>query len=380
MFGKRIKLFRLLGFEVRIDLSWLFLGLLIAWSLAQGLFPYFFPEMTTAQYWAMAVAGVAGLLVSIVLHEFSHPIVARRYGMPIDGITLFIFGGVAEMEDEPPSAKAEFMMAVAGPIASAVLAWLFFQLSSIGAGMGVPPTVTGVIVYLAYLNLLLALFNIIPAFPLDGGRVLRSILWGVRKDLEWATRIAMRIGAGFGWVLVFFGIWALFNGNPVGGIWWILIGLFLRAAAHGSYRQMHIREKLKGVPVQSLMDRYPVRIPAGTSLSDLVNRYSHGYHHALFPVVEEERLVGCVDADLPKRIPRSEWGEHTVMDYAHGCPVEDSLTPDSDAQSALAAMSRRGDQLLMIVDHGILRGTLSLSDLLRRVTSESAGADQRWRA
>ncbi|SCZ55568.1 site-2 protease family protein [Thiohalomonas denitrificans] len=379
MFGKRIKLFRLLGFEVRIDLSWLFLGLLVAWSLAYGLFPFLVPELTLTQYWSMAVAGVVGLLVSIVLHEFSHSIVARRYGMPIDGITLFIFGGVAEMEDEPPSAKAEFMMAVAGPIASAMLAWGFFQLYTFSGAMSLPPTVAGVILYLAYLNFLLAAFNVIPAFPLDGGRILRSILWGIRKDLDWATRVAVQIGAGFGWVLVALGIWALFNGNPVGGVWWILIGLFLRTAAYGSYRQMKIKERLKGVPVQSLMDRYPVRVPSNTSLSDLVNRFSQGYPHTMFPVVEEDRLVGCVDANLAKRVPRSEWNEHTVMDYAHGCPVEDSLTPDSDAESALSAMSRRGDQLLMIVEHGILRGTLSLADLRRRVTMDSDASEQ-WRA
>ena len=196
MFGRRIKLFTLLGFEVKIDLSWLVIAVLIVWSLSVDLFPRYFPGLGPQAYWGMGVAGALGLFLSIIFHEFSHSIVARKYGMPMKGITLFIFGGVAEMGDEPPRPLAEFMMAVVGPLSSIFIAGVAYVVYLQGTGAGWPEPLNGILGYLAYINALLAGFNLLPAFPLDGGRILRSILWGARKNLRWATRIASGIGAG----------------------------------------------------------------------------------------------------------------------------------------------------------------------------------------
>jgi Zn-dependent protease len=382
MFGRRIKLFRLLGFDVWIDLTWLILGVLIAWSLAAGLFPALIPGLTTVQYWAMALFGVAGLLLSIVLHEFSHSLVARRFGMPIGGITLFIFGGIAEMEDEPPKAKAEFVMAIAGPIASLVLAFLFYQLYGARAALGLSAPVSAVLLYLSLLNGILAIFNLLPAFPLDGGRVLRAILWGVRKDIHWATFIASRIGAGFGWALVIAGGWFFIQGNLIGGMWWVLIGLFLRGAALGSYRQLMLQRRLQGTRVGEIMNPHPVSVPASTPLDRLLNHYVAGYHQRQFPVVDGDLLVGCIDADQARRFPRDEWSRHEVRELATGCPEDGTLTPDADASRAVSALSRRRSGLLLVVEHGALMGTPSVADLARRLSSPLSGGtgSREWRA
>ena len=190
MFGKRITLFRLLGFEVKIDASWLIIAVLITWSLARAVFPAYFEGLSGATYILMGIVGALGLFSSIVVHEFSHSLVARRFGLSMKGITLFIFGGVAEMEEEPPTAKAEFFMAIAGPAASVVLGGVLLGITVLGTRYGWPNPVIGVLSYLWTINLVLAAFNLLPAFPLDGGRVLRSALWGFTGRLAWATRIA----------------------------------------------------------------------------------------------------------------------------------------------------------------------------------------------
>ena len=212
MSGKRFKLFELLGFEVKIELSWLVLAALLTWSLATNVFPANREGLAKATYWWMGVAGTLGLFASVVFHELCHSLVARRFDLPITGITLFIFGGVAEMEDEPPSARSEFLMALAGPASSAMLGLTFFGLSLLGSGADWSDPVGVVLGYLASLNGSLAVFNLLPAFPLDGGRVLRAILWGAKKDLSWATRIASRIGSGLGILMMVVGLFVALTG------------------------------------------------------------------------------------------------------------------------------------------------------------------------
>jgi len=218
MFGKSFKLFKILGFEVRIDASWIIIALLITWSLAQGVFPIYADYLTPVTYWILGAAGALGLFISIVVHELSHSLVARRFGLPMRGITLFIFGGVAEMDDEPPSPKAEFFMAIAGPIASIIIGLFFIGLFSVGRVLFWPTPPMILFSYLGTINLILAAFNLLPAFPLDGGRVLRSILWGWRKNLRWATRVSSIISSSFGLALVFLGIFSVLGGGLVGGI------------------------------------------------------------------------------------------------------------------------------------------------------------------
>ena len=202
MAKNQVTLFEIAGFAVKVDWSWAILAMLIAWSLAEGFFPSLYEGLPVAAYWWMGVAGVLGLFLSILLHELSHSVVARYYGLPIRGITLFIFGGVAELEEEPLSPRVEFRMAIAGPILSVVLGVTFYLLGLLGEALGWSAPVVGVPRYLASLNLILAVFNLIPAFPLDGGRVLRAWLWHRWRDMRRATRAAANAGIAFSVVLM----------------------------------------------------------------------------------------------------------------------------------------------------------------------------------
>ncbi len=365
MFGKRIKLFKLLGFEVGVDQSWLILAVLITWSLATGVFPHYFKGLETSTYIWMGIVGALGLFASIIFHELSHSLVARRYGLPIKGITLFIFGGVAHMEDEPPSAKAEFMMAIAGPVSSVVLGVVFYGIGLAVAGASSANPIAAVIAYLSFINFLLAGFNLLPAFPLDGGRVLRSALWNWKKSLRWATHVSSRIGSGFGVVLILVGILSVILGNFVGGVWWFVIGLFLRGASRQSYRQLIMRKALEGERVRRFMATEPVTVSPRISLEDLVEDYIYRYHYKMYPVVDDGRLVGCVTVSQVKEVPRDERRSHTVGELATPCSGENAIEADADAMKALAPMNRTGASRLMVVDRGELVGVVALKDMLR---------------
>jgi len=367
MFGKQWRLFSLLGFEVKIDMSWLILAFLITWSLAEGLFPYYYKNLSRPAYWWMGAAGAVGLFLSIIFHELSHSLVARRYGLPMRGITLFIFGGVAEMEDEPRSPRAEFLMAIAGPISSIGLSFIFYGLYRFGLLVDWPMSANGVINYLGWINGLLAAFNMIPAFPLDGGRVLRSGLWKLKNNLRWATRIASRIGAGFGVSLIVLGLLSVLGGNLIGGIWWFLIGMFLHNASNLAYRQMLIRRALEGESVQRFMKADAVTVNPSLSLGQLVEDYFYKYHYKMFPVVENSsrKLVGCVNTQMVREVPRGEWYLHTVGEVVRQCSPENTINPNADAMEVLDTMNRTQQSRLMVVDGENLVGVITLKDMLQ---------------
>ncbi|MDD5557079.1 MAG: site-2 protease family protein [bacterium] len=365
MFERRVTLFKLLGFEVRIDPSWLILALLITWTLAQGVFPGRYPGLTQAAYWIMGAAGAVGLFASIVFHELSHSLVARAYGIPMKGITLFIFGGVAEMDDEPPSPRAELAMAAAGPASSILLGLLFYLVHLLAARGGLAAPAVGVFYYLAMINGILAVFNLIPGFPLDGGRILRALLWGWKGSIRRATRIASQIGSGFGTLLFFLGALDVITGNLVGGLWLFLIGMFLRNASQMSYRQLLARTAFQGEPVRRFMRTDPVTVPAGASVAALVEDYIYRHHYKMFPVVRDGRLVGCVSTREVKAVPRQEWEGRTVADIMTARSCENSVSPEEDAVAAIAMMNRTGSSRLLVVDGDRLAGIVSLKDMLK---------------
>ncbi|HXQ67650.1 MAG TPA: site-2 protease family protein [Alphaproteobacteria bacterium] len=362
--GHRFTLFSLFGFKVRVDISLVFLALLVTWSLASAVFPPQLPGLDRATYWWMGVAGTIGLFFSLIFHELSHSLVARRYGLPIRGITLFIFGGVAEMSDEPPSAKAEFWMALAGPAASILLALLAWALSGLGAAAGVPEPVTAVVRYLALINAVLAVFNLVPAYPLDGGRVLRAALWWRRGDIVGATRSAARAGGAFALLLMGMGVLQVVTGNFIAGMWWFLIGMFLRNAARGSYMDILTRGMLAGAPVRRFMTRDPVTVPPGITLQALVEDYVYAHHHEQFPVVDGERLIGSVGVRQLKATPRESWPHRTVAEIAEPSSDVNTVDAETDAAKALSLMTRSGRGRLLVTERGRLVGILALKDLL----------------
>ena len=268
------------------------------------------------------------------------------------------------MDREPPSPVAEFWVAVAGPIASVLIA----VACALGAlGMGSRATAVGAILaYLGWVNGMLVAFNVIPAFPLDGGRILRSILWSWKNSLRWATRVTSRIGSGFALFLIGLGVfWVLTRGDLVGGVWMFLIGMFLRNAAQMSYRSLVIRRALEGEPVRRFMESDPITVSRALPISDLVENYVYRFHFKMFPVVEDGRLLGCVTTREIRDVPREEWRQQSISSILKPCSDENTVPADSDAMEALAKMNRTGSSRLMVVDDGHLVGILALKDLLR---------------
>jgi Zn-dependent protease/CBS domain-containing protein len=364
MFGKQLRLFKLMGFEVKVDLSWVIIAVLIAWSLSSGFFPARFRNYPAQTYWIMGFAGAIGLFISIIAHEFSHSLAARKYGLPIKGITLFLFGGVAEMGEEPKTAKAEFMMAIVGPISSIMIGMVCYIFYYFGLKAGVPYPVTGVIYYLAMINGVLAGFNMLPAFPLDGGRVLRSILWHFKGDLKWATRIASGIGSFFGLFLILVGVFDVITGNFVSGMWSFLIGLFLKKAAENSYQQMITHRALEGESLRRFMTVDPVTVSPSTTIGQLVEDYVYKHHFKMYPVVDRNQLVGCITTHQVREIPRDQWPYKTVGEVAVTCEMGNTIGPDADVNQALSQMLKNNSSRIMVVDKGRLLGIIALKDLM----------------
>jgi Zn-dependent protease/CBS domain-containing protein len=379
MFGRRLKLFKLFGFEVRIDASWILIAVLVVWSLAMGVFPQEFPGLARSAYWWMGVVGAFGLFGSIVFHEMCHSLVANHYQLPMKGITLFIFGGVAEMGGEPQSPKVEFLMAIAGPLSSIALGFLFFAIGKPAEGIW-PIEAVAVIAYLAWINWILAAFNLIPAFPLDGGRVLRSALWHFQRDLRRATRIASRIGSGFGILLMLFAVYQLFYGYFISAVWYFLIGMFIQSASRMSYEQVLLRNALQGERVRYFMRPNPVTVPSGISIRQLVEDYFYRYHFRMFPVVADgDRLEGCVSAQDIKRIPREEWDQHQVEEIVKPPTTANTISPDTDALNALSKMRESGASGLLVTDHEHLLAIVSLKDLMRLLSTKIDLEGGNWR-
>ena len=363
MFGRSFPLFRLLGFQIKADTSWIFLAALIVWSLAKGYFPTALPGQDAGTYWQMAVVGAAGLFGSLILHELAHSVVARRYGLPISGITLFLFGGVAEMKEEPRSARVEFNVAVAGPLMSFFLAGLFYLIGRLLEGAETAGAVAAVVTYLATINTILAVFNLVPALPLDGGRMFRAFLWWRSGDFAAATRTATASGQNFGLVLIGLGIFFIVTGNVGAGIWQLVLGLFLRAAATASMQQMVTKNALEGVPVTRFMTRDPVTVPGTLTIDGFVRDYLLGGHHTGFPVVADGTPVGYVSVRHAKAAPRDQWSQLTVADVCDRLGPDNSVDPSMDAHDALVLMGRTGKRKVLVVDRGRLVGLLALSDL-----------------
>ncbi len=365
MFTKRFHLLNAFGFPIEVDLSWFVVAVLLSWSLATGYFPAVHPGLSIASYWTMGVVGTLGLFASVLLHELGHAVVARRYDLPIRRIVLFIFGGVAQMEQEPPHARAEFFVAIGGPIVSVALGAAFWVLRAASTAAGLGPETVGTTAYLALVNFVVVGFNLIPAFPLDGGRVLRSILWGWKDDLRWSTRITSGIGSAFGIVLIGLGVLAFIGGNFLAGVWWAILGLFLRGAAGMSYQQLLLRRALEGEPLSRFVTRDPISVEPGTKLDAFVHDVVYEHQHKLYPVLDGGRLVGCVTLDAVKGVPRDRWAERSVGDVAARCSPRNTIASGTDAMHALAKMNRNRASRMLVVDGDRLVGVISLKDLMR---------------
>ena len=369
--------FSLFGVKIRLDASWVLLALLIAWSLASGTFPELYRGLPQSTYWGMAAATVLGVAGSIILHELGHTVVARAFGLPIKSITLFVFGGVAEMESEPKAPRAELLMAVAGPLVSAVLGFAFLALGNLLEPFA-PREYSGVLHYLGVLNLTLAAFNMAPAFPLDGGRVLRAIIWMVTGDPNKSTRIAARSGEAIGLLMMGLGAVTTLTANLVGGLWWIILGWFIYGMARAHRSEAEARRLLSGAHVGNFMTAAPVTAPADMSVEDFVETVLKRTPHDLIPIMAGDQIVGVAGFKNVKDTPRDAWREIRLGKIATPLAEVATANRSESVEAALARMQKTPTSRLVVLDRGRLAGVLTLADLAAhlRLRSEIAAAER----
>lgn len=363
MFSNAIKLFSIHGFRIRLDPSWFIIAALVIWSLSQQYFPGILPGASQMTYLIMSLVAMLCFFASLLLHELAHSVVARSFGVQIKNITLFIFGGVAELESEPQSATAEFSIALAGPAMSFGLAfgfWVLAQVSSIAYPAQAP---TLVLSYLALLNLILAVFNLVPAFPMDGGRVLRAYLWHRSGDILSATETAANSGRMFAYLLMAFGVWGLFQGAVVTGLWQLMIGGFVLMAAQSSYQTQLARLAFDHKSVRDLMTKNPITVGPAVTLSEFVNKIMLQSGVSFVPVVDAGTLLGHMGPAVLSAIDRENWGSIRVGDVFAGLDDASAVAPDVPIQDLMALIGKTGRRKFMVVEDHKLLGVISLSDL-----------------
>jgi Zn-dependent protease/CBS domain-containing protein len=368
-----LALFRLAGIQVRVDPSWLLIFVLIWWSLSAGYFPRAHPGTSGAWLWTAGLLSALLFFVSLLLHELAHSVVARRAGLEVSSITLFLFGGASEMTREPDDPRTEFRIAIVGPLTSFALAGLFWLLGVAVAGAA-PDLLLGVVRYLVWINVALGVFNLLPGFPLDGGRVLRALVWWRTGSLRRASDVATRAGQGLGIGLAILGTLQIFSGALVGGVWLILIGLFLRGLAAASHRSLLLRQLLSDVTVEDVMVRDPVSVPADLSIEQLVEDYILGRGFRGFPVMDGERPIGLVSLETVKSVPAERRALARVRDHLEPLDEASVVAPDTSLTEALEKLGRSGRQRMLVMRPGSnrLAGLMTRTGLARFVEIRQA--------
>ena len=364
-----LRLGSVLGFEIRVDYSWFIIFFLILWSFSAGVFPQAVPGLAPASYLAMGAAGALLFFASLLAHELSHSVVARSKGVPVEGITLFIFGGMAHTRREAETPGDELLIAGVGPLASLVLGVLFAAIWWVGTMLALPAPIPAVARYLAFVNVILALFNLLPGFPLDGGRVFRALAWRATGDRAKATRWASAGGQWLGYGLMALGILQVLGGAVLGGLWLVFIGWFLRTAAVFSFKQDVLRGMLDGVPARDLMTADPNTVPPDLDLADLVDDHVLRQRHHGFPVTEYGELVGLVTLEQVKRTPRDQWHQTHVRDVML-TGAEFTVDPDESMSRVLEQLGGEGPGRVVVARGTRVLGIISNSDVARWVQRE----------
>jgi Zn-dependent protease len=356
-----ISLGRILGIPIALDFSWFVVFALLTWMLASSYYPGEFKDWSPLLYWFMGAVTAIMLFASVLLHELGHSVVALWYKIPVRSITLFLFGGVAQIGAEPPSAVAEFLIAVAGPLVSLTLAIVFYAVQPLVAGI---EPLLGLAKYLAYINLILLVFNLIPGFPLDGGRVFRAAVWKATGDLRRATLIAANVGRLFAFLFIFAGVWQMFSGNFGGGIWIAFIGWFLDNAASAQIQQALSKGQLAGHSVAQAMSTQCAAVPADLMLQKLVDDHILAGGQRCFLVNRGDQTVGLMTLHRIKEVPRADWATMSAAQAMLPLEQLQCIDPDTELWTALQKMDRDGvNQLPVTRDHHVV-GMLSREDVI----------------
>ncbi|MFA5866693.1 MAG: site-2 protease family protein [Actinomycetota bacterium] len=365
MVSQGIRLGRLMGIEIRVSFSWFVIFGLVTVLLATAYFPQAYPNLPRNEYLILGFVTSFLFFVSVLLHELSHSVIARFNHINIRSITLFIFGGVAHMDEDPSTPAAEFLMAVAGPFASIILSGLFAGAYLTAGTLKLGVLFTGPLLYLAIINIYLAVFNLIPGYPLDGGRVLRAFLWAITKDIRRATRIASLMGQAFAMLLIFSGLYMIFVERAfwVNGLWFIFIGIFLQQVAAAGYEEVVMHLTLSGVKVKDIMTPDVVTVGAATMVNDLVNDYFMRYKHSKFPVVEGGAVIGVVTLQSIQDVPRDEWDRTRTRAVTPSFDKRAEVLPEMMAEEAIARMTDIHVGYLLVMEDGDIKGILTMRDL-----------------
>jgi Zn-dependent protease/CBS domain-containing protein len=359
-----LRLVRILGFEIRIDFSWFILFFLLLWTFSVGVFPREAPGLARDAYLIMGAAGALLFFSSLIAHELSHSLVARRKGIPVEGITLFVFGGMAHTRLEAESPGDEFQIAVVGPLTSLAAAAVFGLAAWAGSGLGLSAAAIAVLEYLAMLNIALAVFNLLPGFPLDGGRVFRALLWKLTGNATKATRVATALGRWLGYLIVLFGLYSAFIvRNIIGGVWLVFIGWFLRNAAISGYHQHMLLRVLSGVRAAQAMTPHPDTVPAAASVRALLDDDRMHRHYGAYPVIDHGRTLGIVTLHAIRNVPRDDWGVRTARDIM--IPLSDLVTvqPDDHLVTVLDRLKDSPARRVLVLRGDQLAGIITPSDM-----------------
>jgi Zn-dependent protease/predicted transcriptional regulator len=365
--NSNVKLGRISGIEIGLHYSWFIIAALIVFSLGEH-FRQVNPNWGAGEIWIAALFTAVLFFVTLLLHELAHSLVAQSRGLKVRAITLFALGGVSHIQDDATDAKTEFWVAIAGPIASLIIG---FSCVGIALGLGwqrstEPHTAAiGVLVWLGYINIALAFFNMIPGFPLDGGRVLRSLVWAITKNADRSTRIAARVGQVVAFLFILDGIWRYFSGAGFGGLWIAFIGWFLMDAAKASYAEVGTTAALRGMRVYDVMSRDCVIVDRGMSLKDFVDIYLLKTGQRCFAVEDQGRLVGIITPRDVSNISRDRWDETTVREAMRPLQELRVITPDTPVLDALKLMAGNDVNQLPVVANGTLQGMVSRSQLVQ---------------
>jgi Zn-dependent protease len=372
--GGAVRILSVRGIPISIHASWLAIFALISWTLAVGYFPEVLPDLPSRTYWINGLIAALLLFVSVLLHELSHSFVAMIHGLRVSGITLHVFGGVSQLEGEPPTPRAEFLIAAVGPLTSFAIAAVLWAIGGTGLVRG--GSLGAILAYLLLVNVGVGLFNLVPGFPLDGGRLLRAVLWRWKGRLDDATSLASRIGVLVAVTLAAFGVLRVLSGAFMGGLWLIVIGLFLRSSAQASYAQTTLRGALDALRVRDIMTRDVVAVPSETTVSQLVEEFWR-HHFTSFPVVDGDVARGIVSVQQLRDLPPHRWAVTPVSDLMRTLTDDLTVRASDTAVHALEKASRNGVGRLAVLDGPRLVGYLSLKDithvLLLRGSSDGAG-------
>jgi Zn-dependent protease/CBS domain-containing protein len=361
MKAQTISLGKIFKIPVRLDYSWFLIFILFTWLLASSYYPAAYPNWPDAEYWILGAVTAAMLFVSVLLHELGHSVVAVRNGIPVSSITLFIFGGVSQITEEATKPLTDFLIASAGLGVSLALAVFFTVLQP--AVAGVPPLLA-LAQYLTYINGLLLLFNIIPGFPLDGGRMFRAAVWGVLKNYDRATLIAATLGRAVAFLFILFGVWLIFFGSFLNGLWIIFIGWFLVNASTQEVQQQTLRTLLAGHKVSQIMGRNYVTIPAEITLQRLAEDHILGTGRRFFIVENAGVVAGIMTLHKAREIPRSEWSRTLVSQAMIPAEKMDWIGPDAELWDALRKMNQDGFNQLPVMADGRIQGVLSRENVI----------------